>query len=60
MRFRTLIVAIVILLTLLVSLGSVQAATFTVTNTLDAGAGSLRQAMFGRRSKLIKHLIFDD
>jgi hypothetical protein len=56
MRFRTLIVAIVIL----VSLDSVQAATLTVTNTLDAGAGSLRQAMFGRRSTLIKHLIFDD
>lgn len=45
MRFRTLIVAIVVLLTLVVSLSSVQAATFTVINTLDTGAGSLRQAI---------------
>jgi len=45
MRIKSLIVAIVVLLTLVVSLGSVQAGTFTVTNTSDAGPGSLRQAI---------------
>lgn len=34
-----------ILLTILCSVGAAQAATFTVTNTKDSGAGSLRQAI---------------
>lgn len=44
-RISFAILAALILLTLSQTTGSVHAATFTVTNTNDAGAGSLRQAI---------------
>src|SRR5574338_128716 len=44
-RLRTLIFIEVIAIAILASIHLVRAASFTVTNTADSGAGSLRQAM---------------
>lgn len=44
-RTWTFVLGMALLLTLVVSPGTVLAANFTVTNTNDSGAGSLRQAI---------------